>query len=136
MDEYYSVKSVASVLSVPAPTLRRWLREGLLHGEKIRGRWSVSAEELLRLESGLLDEKLPVVPHTLKLVKLMEMLDGSSPRSKTRPLSVLIDLEEYTEEDVADLLTELSTLYRALGGDGLVIQETRLFDLARESVPV
>lgn len=166
MDERYSPKVAAGLLNVTEETLRRWLREGRLEGEKIGTRWYISdgaIRDFLRLGPDLLPSLHSLKPGGAKgVVKFRTILGdrtihplppenigvvidrvfgrflaGSSGVGKsTSPLSLFIDLDEFTEEDVADLLAELSSLYRALGGDGLVIRRTLLLDPTRQSAPV
>ncbi len=46
MKDFYSPKEVSQILQVHEKTVRRYLREGVIHGQKIGGNWRVSREVL------------------------------------------------------------------------------------------
>ena len=46
MKDFYSPKEVARILNVHVKTVRRYLRDGTIKGQKIGGSWKVSAEEI------------------------------------------------------------------------------------------
>jgi hypothetical protein len=53
-----------------------------------------------------------------------EFIDEDSPQ----PLSLYFDLDEFSPDDVAEIIGLLSELYRDAGGDGLIIEDTTLLD--------
>ncbi len=50
--EYLLVEEVAAAAKVHKDTVRRWLREGSLHGARVRGQWRVKREDFERFMSG------------------------------------------------------------------------------------
>ena len=46
-DNFLSVEEAAERLKVTVPTLRRWLRDGILHGEKFGRLWRIRESELI-----------------------------------------------------------------------------------------
>lgn len=48
---YYNIRQVANILGVKVRTIREWIRNGKIHGEKneISGRWYFTEEEVARL---------------------------------------------------------------------------------------
>ncbi|WP_240840771.1 helix-turn-helix domain-containing protein [Acidaminobacter sp. JC074] len=47
MRDFYTPKEVAKILSVHEKTVRRYLRDGVLRGQKLGGSWKVSKEVLM-----------------------------------------------------------------------------------------
>jgi excisionase family DNA binding protein len=45
----YTVPQVAKIFGVEESTIRRWIREKTLHAIKVRGRWRVERDEVIRL---------------------------------------------------------------------------------------
>lgn len=45
----YTVPQVAKIFGVEEGTIRRWIRDNTLSGIKVRGRWRVPREEVIRL---------------------------------------------------------------------------------------
>ncbi len=59
--QWVLVNEAAKMLSTPAYTIRRWLRDGLLESKKFGGRWYIPKEvfdkhSLLKSNSGVKDE--------------------------------------------------------------------------------
>ncbi len=48
MDKLYTVREVASILTVDEETVRRYLNSGLIEGIKLNRYWRVSQKELER----------------------------------------------------------------------------------------
>lgn len=46
IERRYTVDEVAAILQVHAQTVRRWLREGTLYGEKYGRNWRIPASAL------------------------------------------------------------------------------------------
>ena len=57
-------------------------------------------------------------------------------KEKCATLSITIDLSFLRDEDVANVLTAISDLYRSLGGDSLIIKSGEIFIQANEEVLV
>jgi hypothetical protein len=47
------------------------------------------------------------------------------PRNPSAPLTFYFDLHEFSINDIAELLSLFSELYRSSGGDGLVIRSSK-----------
>lgn len=47
----YNIKQVANIIGIKVRTVREWIRNGKIHGEKnpISGRWFFTEEEVKRL---------------------------------------------------------------------------------------
>lgn len=56
MKEYSSPKEVAKILNVHEKTIRRYLRDGVLKGQKLGGSWKIKKEVLMEY----MDNKEPV----------------------------------------------------------------------------
>ena len=45
----YTVPQVAKIFGVEESTIRRWIKSNTLNAIKVRGRWRVEREEIVRL---------------------------------------------------------------------------------------
>lgn len=69
MKELYSPHEVAKILDVHVKTVRRYLRDGTIIGQKIGGSWKVSSEELKKQ----IDKKIPTVFEGLKSANVVNL---------------------------------------------------------------
>jgi len=63
-------------------------------------------------------------------LQLSESFTHELESTTASPLSLFFDLEEFSEQDIVEIISLLSDLYRGMGGDGLVIDRMRLLDPA------
>lgn len=66
MKTYFSPKEVANILNVHEKTIRRYLRDGVLKGQKLGGSWKISNEVLM----DYMDQKEPVTMDGLSSVSM------------------------------------------------------------------
>lgn len=50
-DKLYTIEEAAEILDIHPNTLRRWLRQGVIKGEKYGRLWRVKESELLRTKN-------------------------------------------------------------------------------------
>jgi excisionase family DNA binding protein len=60
MDDFLTPEETARRLKVQVSTVRRWLRDGTLHGHKLGRLWRISSGELLHMAGA----HGPVTPQT------------------------------------------------------------------------
>ena len=72
--------------------------------------------------------------------ELNQRLRGSTQHSeeteRDKELSLFFMLDEYTEDDIAEILSLLSSMYKEIGGDELVIRGQTLLEIQVVPEPV
>ncbi|MBR6349679.1 MAG: helix-turn-helix domain-containing protein [Lachnospiraceae bacterium] len=93
MDRTYNLNEVALMTGFTTRTLRNYLNQGLLKGEKVDGIWQFSAEEL----DGFFDE--PFVKEGLRIKRSSAVFDFMSDLNKKSGRScVILDLPVSVKE--------------------------------------
>jgi excisionase family DNA binding protein len=73
-DEVYTPKETQKILKISASTLKRLIKKGLLHANKVGGQYRILGHEILRLLSPAIDEKATNVYQRIKqrVIKTLE----------------------------------------------------------------
>ena len=87
MDRTYNLNELAMMTGFTTRTLRNYLTQGLLHGEKRNGTWQFSAENVERFFAE------PYVKEGLRIKRTAAVFDFLADRSKkTERVCVILDL--------------------------------------------
>jgi hypothetical protein len=104
----------------------------------IRQEWLYYDLLLNASRNGVGTDNTPIPSNLFTPIELSQWLDSTNTKYEdidTPPFSLYFDLDEFSPEEIAEAIGNLSVLYASIGGDELIIEDTTIMDPSAVLVP-